>query len=148
MAWYDAALVGIFNDIIETDNMYELPKDAGKTAFQFLVTLRQATDTDKPIHVSASIETRAAVAAQDDRSEGSEFSDTCRKVYLDMETMADGEWEDDHWVVNLPTAVCVMSMFIDLPWAETIYQRIWDQRDTSYNIDDYKEQEGDRNDNG
>lgn len=146
MAWYDAALVGIFNDIIETDGVYELPKEAGKTAFTFLATLRQQDSTQKPIHISASIESRAAVAAWDDRSPDSEFSEVCEKVYLDMETMADGEWDDEHWVVERCTAVCVMSMFIDISWADTIYERIWDSRDTSYKIEDYKEEEGEQHD--
>ena len=148
MAWYDAALVGIFNDIIETDGAYELPKEAGKTAFTFLATLRQQDSTQKPIHISASIESRAAVAAQDDRSPDSEFSQACHHVYLDMETMADGEWDDEHWVVERGTAVCVMSMFIDISWADTIYERVWDQRDASYKIEDYKEGESDGDEGG
>ena len=144
MAWYDAALVGIFNDIIETGGGYELPKEAGKTAFTFLATLRQQDRTQKPIHISASIESRAAVAAWDDRSPDSEFSKVCEKVYLDMEAMDDDELEENTWVVELCTAVCVMSMFIDISWADTIYDRVWDSRDTSYETEDYGEEEGER----
>jgi len=141
MAWYDAALVGIFNDIIETGVGYELPDSAGKTAYEFLETLRTAHHTAKPIHISASIETRAAVAAQD---KDAEFSEVCKKVYLDIELMADGEWDDEHWVVERTTAVSVMSMFIDIPWADTISNCIWDGREGGgYGLDEHAEEDGD-----
>jgi len=140
MAWYDAALVGIFNDIIETDGGYELPASAGKTAFEFLGTLREADPTAKPIHISASIETRAAVAAQD---KDAEFVEVCKEVYLDLETMADGEWEEEHWVVERTIALSVMSMFIDIAWADTIHNCIWDARQGGgYLLDDDTGEDG------
>jgi hypothetical protein len=124
MAWYDAALVGIFNDAIETECAYKLPLEAGSEAHRFLVSQRS-----KPLHISASIESRQAVANETDREPDSAFSVLCHEVRLTLEDLDLGEHEGDHFFVERSTAIAIMSMLLDPKWEIEVFARINDTRE-------------------
>jgi len=124
MAWYDAALVGILNDVIETDCAYQLPLQAGAVAHRFLVSQRAT-----PLHISASIESRQAVADETDREPDSPFSLLCHEVRLSLEDIHLDEHEGDHFFVEKSTAVAIMSMLLDPKWEIEVYARINDTRE-------------------
>lgn len=124
MAWYDAALVGLYNDVIETECAYRLPLEAGSDAHQFLVSQRS-----KPLHISASIESRQAVANEADREPDSAFSVLCHKVRLTLQDLNLGEHEGDHFIVERSTAIAIMSMLLDPNWEIEVFARINDTRE-------------------
>jgi hypothetical protein len=131
MAWHDAALVGILNDVIETDCAYKLPKTAGAVAHQFLVTQRAT-----PLHISASIESRQAVANETDREPDSPFSILCHEVRLSLEDIHLDEHEGDHFFVERSTATAIMSMLLDPKWEIEVFSRINDTREDCDGEDD------------